>query len=65
MRTGDLYIRSVCFSPDGKYLATGAEDKIIRVWEISTAKIVHSFTGHEQDIYSLDFARNWSVDCIG
>ena len=28
---GDLYIRSVCFSPDGKYLATGAEDKIIRV----------------------------------
>jgi general transcriptional corepressor TUP1 len=28
---GDLYIRSVCFSPDGRYLATGAEDKIIRV----------------------------------
>lgn len=27
----DLYIRSVCFSPDGKYLATGAEDKLIRV----------------------------------
>lgn len=30
-RDGDLYIRSVCFSPDGKYLATGAEDKQIRV----------------------------------
>ena len=28
---GDLYIRSVCFSPDGKYLATGAEDRQIRV----------------------------------
>lgn len=31
---GDLYIRSVCFSPDGRYLATGAEDKIIRVSRI-------------------------------
>ena len=30
-KTGDLYIRSVCFSPDGKLLATGAEDKQIRV----------------------------------
>lgn len=28
---GDLYIRSVCFSPDGNFLATGAEDKVIRV----------------------------------
>lgn len=27
----DLYIRSVCFSPDGRYLATSAEDKLIRV----------------------------------
>lgn len=32
---GDLYIRSVCFSPDGRYLATGAEDKLIRVSDSS------------------------------
>ncbi|KAG7008063.1 hypothetical protein G7Y79_00007g021880 [Physcia stellaris] len=57
-KDGDLYIRSVCFSPDGKYLATGAEDKQIRVWDIEARTIRHTFTGHEQDIYSLDFARN-------
>ncbi|KAE9374256.1 WD40 repeat-like protein [Stipitochalara longipes BDJ] len=55
---GDLYIRSVCFSPDGRYLATGAEDKLIRVWDIASRSIRNTFAGHEQDIYSLDFARD-------
>jgi glucose repression regulatory protein TUP1 len=48
----------VCFSPDAQYLATGAEDKIIRVWDIASGKIKTQFTGHEQDIYSLDYSRN-------
>lgn len=55
---GDLYIRSVVFSPDGTKLATGAEDKQIRIWDIASKSIRHVFTGHEQDIYSLDFSRN-------
>lgn len=52
----DLYIRSVCFSPDSKYLATGAEDHQIRLWDVAEKKIKHVFTGHTQDIYSLDYA---------
>ncbi|KZF21277.1 WD40 repeat-like protein [Xylona heveae TC161] len=64
-KDGDLYIRSVCFSPDGRYLATGAEDRQIRVWDIQNRTIKHTFTGHEQDIYSLDFARNGRLIASG
>lgn len=29
-----------------------------KVWDIQSRSIRHTFSGHEQDIYSLDFARN-------
>ncbi|KAG2213371.1 hypothetical protein INT47_009044 [Mucor saturninus] len=60
-RDGDLYIRSVSFSPDGKYLATGAEDRRIRIWEISKTRIRCVLSGHEQDIYSLEFSRDGHI----
>jgi len=33
--SSDIYIRSVCFSPDSEYLATAAEDKLVRVSVLS------------------------------
>ncbi|CAO3693350.1 unnamed protein product [Rhizopus stolonifer] len=60
-REGDLYIRSVSFSPDGKCLATGAEDKQIRIWDIAKKRIRGILSGHEQDIYSLEFSRDGRV----
>jgi glucose repression regulatory protein TUP1 len=64
---GDLYTRSVCFSPDGLWLATGAEDKIICIWDISRKKIKNRFVGHEQDIYSLEISRDGTrlASCSG
>ncbi|KAF9260002.1 WD40 repeat-like protein [Marasmius fiardii PR-910] len=56
IRTGDLYLRSVCFSPDGKYLATAADDKRIRIWDIAKKQIINFFDGHQQEVYSLDFS---------
>ena len=42
-RDGDLYIRSVCFSPDGNFLANGAEDGVIRVSILQSTNAFSSF----------------------
>ncbi|KAJ7196468.1 WD40-repeat-containing domain protein [Mycena pura] len=55
-KAGDLYIRSVCFSPDGALLATGAEDTQIRIWDIGKKRIIAVLAGHQQEIYALDFS---------
>jgi general transcriptional corepressor TUP1 len=52
----DSYVRSVCFSPDGNYLVSGAEDKTVKVWDIEEKKLKYSLIGHDLDIYSLDYS---------
>ncbi|KAG6096088.1 hypothetical protein E4U31_005590 [Claviceps sp. LM219 group G6] len=57
-KAADLYVRALTFSPDGRYLLTGTEDKLLRVWDIATKTIRHTLSGHEQEIYCVDFARD-------
>lgn len=56
----DLYVRSVRFSPAGGYLATGADDNVIRIWDLEKREIKDRFEGHKQDVYTLDFSRDGS-----
>jgi general transcriptional corepressor TUP1 len=46
----------VSFSPDGKYLACGAEDQTVKLWDIEKQTTAHIFVGHSMDIYSLDYS---------
>jgi glucose repression regulatory protein TUP1 len=55
-RCADSYVRSVCFSPDSKYLVAGAEDKTIKLWDIQGKRLRHSLVGHSKDIYSVDYS---------
>lgn len=54
--SSDNYIRSTSFSADGKLLATGSEDKTIRIWNIAQRRIIKSLKGHNSEIYSLAFS---------
>jgi hypothetical protein len=49
-------LRTVAFSPDGKTLSAGGEDKTIRLWEVSTGKDLGVLEGHEHFVGSVAFA---------
>ncbi|KAF8490580.1 hypothetical protein JB92DRAFT_3008675 [Gautieria morchelliformis] len=63
--TPSLWITSVCFSPNGKLLATGAADYKIRIWDISDKPTLTIFEGHHRWLSSLDFSHDGSLIVSG
>ncbi|WP_414624789.1 AAA-like domain-containing protein, partial [Calothrix sp. CCY 0018] len=49
-------VLSVAFSPDGKTLASGNGDKTIKLWNISSGKIISTLNGHQDTVLSVAFS---------
>ena len=47
---------SVAFSPDGRTLATGSDDKTARLWEVASGKEIATLRGHEFRVYFVAFS---------
>jgi WD40 repeat protein len=46
----------VVFSPDGKRIATGGKDRMIRVWDARSGKLQHTLQGHTDFVFALAFS---------
>src|SRR5215813_6062701 len=49
-------VLSVAFSPDGKTLASGSEDKTVKLWDAQTRQELATLKGHDDVVLSVAFS---------
>lgn len=48
-------VKSIVYSPNEKYIATGGYDKTIRIWDVETGKEIRKFCGHTSSVMSISY----------
>ena len=51
-------VNHLCFSPDGRFLASASFDKSVKLWDASTGKFITTLRGHVGAVYQVC----WSSD---
>lgn len=49
-------VHSVSFSRDGRWLASGADDGTVQLWELASGKKLRQFNGHDRSVHSVAFS---------
>ncbi len=62
---GKWQINETVFSPDGKYVLTGGEEGIVKMWESSTGDFVHSYRVRDKVVSDLVFSPDGSKILAG
>ena len=53
---GAAEVLAIAYSPDRETMATGGADKIVRLWEVASGRIVGKFEGHADAVAGLAFS---------
>lgn len=58
-------IHALAFSPSGKFLASGATDGRVLLWDIGHGLMIGELKGHTDTIYALKFSRDGEILASG
>ena len=51
----ELRVNSLAFSPDGKTLGSGSNDKTVRLWNVNSGEQLHILEGHLSNVSTVSF----------
>ncbi|MEH2380506.1 MAG: serine/threonine-protein kinase [Nostoc sp.] len=54
-------INALAINPDGYTLASGSDDKIVKLWNLNTQKVLASLSGHSQAVKSVTFSPDGQI----
>ncbi len=55
----------MAISPDGSILASGSDDKTIRLWNIGTGQAISTLTGHSRSVKPVAFTPDGTILATG
>lgn len=61
----NLWLSSMAFSPDCKFLAVGLSDKTARILDAHTGKLLETLRGHDESVESVAFSPNGKLFATG
>ena len=59
------WVSSVAVSPDGKWAASGSEDKTVKIWDLETGECRATLEGHTDKVRLRRDHAGWKADSVG
>lgn len=58
-------VNNICFSPDGKFVASSCDDLTAKIWDLNTGKCIVDIKGHNDIVLSVDLTPSDKQSAIG
>ena len=59
------WVSSLEFSPDGRWLYSGAADQTVCIWDVESGEILKRYRGHTDEVWSLSLSKDGSLLASG
>ena len=57
------WVNAVAWSPDGKTVCSGSDDKTVRLWNAETGECVRVLEGHTKGVYAVAWSPDGKTVC--